>query len=282
LKKKNNTPLLLRIIRWGYPKLERIYPTLAIHFFTRLFFSPLRYKVPQKERKAETFATEFTIHVAGKKVQCYKWGEGPIVLVVHGWAGRATQFRRFIKPLNAAGYRVIGFDGPAHGNSEGRRTDLREFEEALRKIYQKCGEPVAIIAHSFGGGAVLFSAMNGLRVAKLINISSPTIGKEIIGTYLTTINASEATRAGFEKYIVTTFGKPFDDFTSSYFIRHLPHPIDLMLVHDNDDKEVNIRHAEALLKLYPSAKLFRTSGLGHTRILKDNGVIQRCVTFVQA
>lgn len=282
MKKKNNTPLLLRIIRWGYPKLERISPTLAIRFFTALFFTPFRYKVPQKERKAETFAKVFSLDVAEKKVQCYTWGEGPMVLVVHGWAGRATQFRRFIKPLNAAGYQVIGFDGPAHGNSEGRKTDLREFEEALRKIYQKCGEPVAIIAHSFGGGAVLFSAMNGLHVTKLINISSPTIGAEIIDTYLTTINASEATRAGFEKYIVTTFGRPFDDFTSSYFIRHLQHPIDLMLVHDDEDKEVNIRQAEALQKLYPSAKLVRTSGLGHTRILKDNIVIQRCVTFVQA
>jgi hypothetical protein len=55
-----------------------------------------------------------------------------------------------------------------------------------------------------------------------------------------------------------------------------------MLVHDDEDKEVNIRQAEALQKLYPSAKLVRTSGLGHTRILKDNIVIQRCVTFVQA
>ena len=280
MKKKNNTPTFLRIIRWGYPRVERIFPSLAHRFFIRLFLTPLRYRVPGKERKAETFADEFLLEAAGKKIQCYSWGEGPLVLVVHGWAGRATQFRRFIKPFNAAGYRVIGFDGPAHGKSEGRKTDIREFEEALHKIYTKCGQPVAILAHSFGGGAVLYAAMNGLNVPKLINISSPTIGDEIIGTYLTTIGASEATGLAFKKHIVDTYGSPFDHYTASYFVQHLPHPIDLLLVHDETDKEVNIRNAEALLKLYPSARLVRTNGLGHTRILKDDEVIKTCVTFV--
>jgi pimeloyl-ACP methyl ester carboxylesterase len=283
MNKKDKTPLPLKIVRWLFPKLERFAPSLAHHYFLKLFFSPLRYPTPEKERKAETFATKFSITVMGKYVQAYSWGEAgrPYVLMVHGWAGRATQFRRFIKPLIEAGYQVIGFDGPAHGNSEGKKTTILEFEEALKKIYARSGEPAAIIAHSFGGVAVLYSAMNGLPVKKLVNIASPTIGDEVIKTYLRAVNGSWETGQFLKNYMVKTYGKTFDEYSTLYFIQHQPAPVDLLLIHDEDDKEVAMVHAEELLKHYPAARLLQTKGLGHTRILRDNEVIRQSVMFVR-
>ncbi len=279
--RKDKTPLPLKIVRWLYPKVESVLPILAHRYFLKIFFSPLRYGVPEKEKKAETFAEKFSIEIAGKTIQCYTWGKGIPVLLVHGWGGRATQFRRFIKPLTALGYQVVGFDGPAHGNSSGNRTSIIEFEETIKAIYKRVGDPKAIIAHSFGGGAVLFAAMNGLKINKLINIASPTIGDEIILTYLNAINGSMATKDFFKKYMLKEYGKPFDEFTALHFIRHLPAPINLLLIHDQNDKEVSLAHTEALVKVYPAARLLKTKGLGHTRILKDNGVIQQCVTFIK-
>jgi hypothetical protein len=63
-------------------------------------------------------------------------------------------------------------------------------------------------------------------------------------------------------------------------VKYLPSPVDLLLVHDEDDKEVGPQHPEALLKVYPAAKLIKTSGLGHTRILRDDAVIREVVTFI--
>jgi pimeloyl-ACP methyl ester carboxylesterase len=281
--KKDHTPFMLKAVRWIFPRAERIAPTLTHRYFVNLFFTPLRYQTPEKERKAETFSNTFSFGIEGKKVQAYTWGDSPrYILVVHGWAGRATQFRRFVKPLLAAGYSVIGFDAPAHGNSEGKRTTIFEFEQVLKKIYELKGQPEAIIAHSFGGGAVLHAAMNGLPVKKLINIASPTIDDEIINTYLRTIHGSPAAATFFKNFILSTYGKPFDEYTALHFIKHLPAPIDLLLIHDADDREVALQHAEALVKIYPSARLIRTQGLGHTRILKDNAVIQAAVTFITA
>lgn len=281
MSKKDKTPFPLKVVRWLYPKVERVLPSLAHQYFLRLFFTPLRYGVPEKEKKAESFAEKFTLDVADKKIQCYRWGKGKPVLLVHGWAGRATQFRRFIKPLTATGYQVIGFDGPAHGGSTGKRTNIFEFEETLKAIHEKIGEPAAIIAHSFGGSAALFAAMNGLKIYKLINIASPTIGDEIIHTYLKAINGSMATKDFFKRQMLKQYGKPFDEFTSMYFIRHLPEPVNLLLIHDQNDKEVSLAHAETLAHAYPAARLIKTKGLGHTRILKDNDVIHQCVTFIK-
>jgi predicted alpha/beta hydrolase family esterase len=279
---KDKTPLLLKIVRWGFPKLERVAPFLAHRYFIRIFFTPLRYKVPAKDRKAETFATLSNLIVRGNKIQCYTWGTGATyVLLVHGWAGRATQFRRFIKPFLAQGIRVVGFDGPAHGHSEGKRTSLPDFEECLKQIVTREGKPRAIIAHSFGGVATLFAITRGLPITRVINIASPTIGDEVIKTYLRAINGSWKTGIFFKSYIQKTQGKSFEEFSALHLVKLLPQKMQLLLIHDENDKEVEIRHAEALLQVYPQAHLIRTRKLGHTRILKDDEVIRRCVTFVR-
>ena len=279
--KKDKTPPLLKVVRWIFPKLEVVAPFLAHRYFIKIFFTPLNYQVPEKEKLVEKQAEKFQVTVAGKRLQCYSWGKGPVVLLAHGWAGRATQFRKFIETLTGEGFRVVGFDGPAHGRSEGKKTNIIEFEEAFRKIYETVGEPQVIIAHSFGGSAVLHAAMNGLPVKKLINIASPTIGDEIINTYLKAIRGSAATGEFFKSYMLRKYGKSFDHFTSLHFIRHLRQETDLLLVHDENDKEVSLKHALELKKIYPTAKLFITKGLGHTRILKDETVISNCVTFIQ-
>jgi pimeloyl-ACP methyl ester carboxylesterase len=281
--KKDNTPLLLKLVRWFFPRLEKFAPPIAHRYFLKIFFTPLRYKTPEKELIAEKFARKFSITVGDKVIQCYEWGDKnmPYVLLVHGWAGRATQFRRFIQPLTNSGLRIVGFDGPAHGNSTGKRTSIDEFEKVLRAIYQAKGEPKAVLAHSFGGVAALYSAMNGLRIRKLVNIASPTIGDEVIKTYLNAVNGTWSTGEFFKAFVKKTTGKSFDEFSSLHFVKHLPAWIDLLLVHDENDKEVAIKHAEELIKVYPDAHLIRTKKLGHTRILKDDEVIRRIVTFVR-
>jgi esterase/lipase len=281
VRKKDNTPFPLKVIRWGYPKLERVFPFIAYRLFLSLFFTPFKYNSPAKEEKAKSFGEEFTITASSKKIQCYRWGDtDKMVFFIHGWAGRATQFRRFVKPLLKAGYSIIAFDGPAHGASEGKSTNIVEFEEVLKVLYTEVGNPEAFITHSFGGSVALFAAMNGLPIKTIINIASPSIGDKIIDTYLEAIGASAKTKNFFKAKILKKYGKPFEEYTSLHFIKHLKQDINLLLVHDENDKEVGLEHPQALIKQYPQAQLFQTSGLGHTRILKDDAVIKKCVDFI--
>jgi pimeloyl-ACP methyl ester carboxylesterase len=280
--KSDKTPFLLKVVQWMYPKMERTFPWLARRFFVTIFFSPLNYAVPAREKALEKDAEKFTFRVAGKKIQAYSWGAGPVILFVHGWAGRATQFRKIIAALVREKYKVVAFDGPAHGHSGGMSTTIEEFEEALVRMYEITGIPVTIIAHSFGGGAVLYAAMNGLTVKKLVNIASPTIGDEIIHTYLKTINGSAETGRFFKSYVMKKTGKPFEEFTGLHFITKIQQDLDLLLIHDENDSEVPLRHALELMKRFPRATLFQTRGLGHTRILKDGDVIKACISFIKS
>lgn len=275
--------MLLMATQWAFPRLERWAPFLAHRIFRLVFYVPLKYRVPEKEKEYQQSAQQFTVQVGGKKIQGYSWGDAahPCVLLVHGWAGRATQFRKFIHPLMDAGFRVIGFDGPAHGKSDGTKASILEFEKVLQTIFKQVGEPVAVITHSFGGAASLYAAMHGLPIRKLINIASPSIADEILKTYLRAINGSWKSAEKFKEFVIKRTGKTFEEFTSLYAVQHLPHTIDLLMVQDEDDEEVPMVNAEELLKVYPTAKLLRTSGLGHSRILKDDQVITRCVEFIK-
>lgn len=278
---KNQIPLAIRVVRWFFPKLERLSRKLAVQYFDRIFFTPLRYKAPEKEIECEHQAVFKEIVANGLKIQTYEWGDSarPYILVMHGWAGRATQFRKFIPELMVAGYRVVGFDGPAHGRSSGKRTNILEFDTALKMVLTKWGEPAGAIAHSFGGGALLFSIMNGLPVKKLINIASPTLADEIIKSYLRAVNGSWGTGILFKQLILKKYGKPFEEFTAMYFIESIQ-GLELMLVHDAEDKDVPIIQAEQLVEKYP-AQFLKTSGLGHNRILKDETVIRACIDFIR-
>jgi len=152
----------------------------------------------------------------------------------------------------------------------------------MKKLFAQVGEPKAIVAHSFGGVVSLYCATQGLPVKKLINIGSPVIGDKIIKTFLNAVNGSWPTAEKFKAYMLKKYNRSFDEFSAQYFIKHLEHPVKIMLVHDENDKDVSIDHAEALVKLYPDALLYRTRGLGHTRILKDETVIKDCLKFIRS
>lgn len=262
--------------------MERLAPSLANRFFAYLFFTPIGYPTPEKEQKAETFAEKFVLNVDNMKIQCYRWGTyTKTILLVHGWAGRATQFRRFVKPLLDRGYQVVGFDGPAHGKSTGKSTNLNEFLKVIQTLNERF-EIEAMVAHSFGGVACLYAISEGLPVKTLVNIASPTIADEIINTYLKALGGSAKTGQAFKEHIIRKYGKPFEDYSSLSFIRHAPSDFDLLLVHDEGDQEVGLDHPHALIKIFPQAELYKTSGLGHTRILRDNAVIQKVVTFIRS
>ena len=276
---KPKTPPVLAFIQKLFPVMERTLPFLANRWAFRLFFSPMRFPWPQREITAKQNAVKFRLKVGDQQIQCYTWGQGPVVLFVHGWSGRGTQFFRFVEPFVEKGFKVVAFDGPAHGDSTGKSTDIIEFERVLKALEKYYGEIRALITHSFGGAAAIFALSQGLNVSNLVNIGSPTNGDEIITEFLKKINGSAKVVASFDRQVQKKYGRPFSAFSSEALAGHLP-PINLLLIHDENDKEVSIKQAERLQKLIPGAELMTTSRLGHTRILRSDEIIDKSLSFV--
>ncbi|MBL6447200.1 alpha/beta hydrolase [Fulvivirga sp. 29W222] len=280
MKKKIKTPIALRIVGWLFPRVEKVVPWLAKRWFVRIFFTPVRYKMPYGEvemaEKAETYKFDYE----GKKVQVYEWGEGKPVLFVHGWMGRGTQFRKFVDVFNRSDYKVVSFDATGHGKSDGNKSHLLEFAGVIKALHAKYGSFDMIVGHSLGGVASMIAINDGLPTDKLIMISSPTLAHKIVDEFIHRLRASNKCKDYFNAYVLKKFGRRFEEFTASHIAQEL-RKIDLLLIYDEDDREVDMENPKAILDVYPSARLFTTSGLGHTRILKDEEVIKTCLQFLE-
>lgn len=282
-KKKFRPPLIQRLTRWIFPRLERWAPGLAVRLFVQLFFTPLHFGFPTKEQPWVNRARRSTLRINGKDVAVYEWGDTgkPLLLFIHGWAGRGTQFREFFQSALDRGFHILAFDGPAHGYSDGKRTSILEFHEVVKQLFERFGVPVGVIGHSFGGTVTLHAAFQDLPVKRVAIIGTPVVSALLIASFLKAVNGSPKTGQAFQRYLIRKYGRDFREFSVEYFLPRLKHPIDLFIVHDEHDKEVSLVHAQEALRLYPSAELMVTHGLGHNRILKDQNVIHRVLDFMQ-
>jgi pimeloyl-ACP methyl ester carboxylesterase len=266
---------LLLALRAFFAALSVVSPRAAGRLALRLFCTPRRHHRPGWE--TQIAARGETLRV-GSNLAAHAWGGGPIVLLVHGWEGRGTQLGRFVEPLVAAGFRAVAVDSPAHGDSGGRRTDLIECTEALRKVARELGPLAGIVAHSFGGAVTTLALERGLEAQSVVLIGAPSSVEDVVRRFgeLTGVRheAMRAFREGLERQARVKM-KDVEIFERVAGL-HVP----ALVVHDRDDREVPFHDAERLVTQWPGAVLMATSGLGHRRVLKDDEVIRRTVAFV--
>ncbi len=121
----------------------RVAPGPAARVAEQLFSRPRRH--PKRPWELALAERAEPLVLAGG-LRALAWGEGPVVLLVHGWSGRGTQLAAFVEPLVAAGHRVLALDGSAHGDSPGRLTNLPAFADALRAVGVEY-EPLPVVTH---------------------------------------------------------------------------------------------------------------------------------------
>lgn len=280
-KSPRKDPFALRAIRFTFTIVDKVLPPIARRWGFKLFITPYRYELPERERKIAAEAQKHFFSYDGLQLKAYSWGEGPTVLFMHGWAGRGLQISEMVKPLVKSGFKVVTFDAQAHGASEGKTTNLIQMVGALQDLIQQTGPIHTIIGHSFGGTISLQAMKEGLEVQKLITISTPSVGQGIIDEFLRRINGSAHVGQYLRQRIWEITGKSFDDFTAETTGKLVPKSLPVLVIHDRDDLEAPIYHAERLVESMPHAQQFFTTNLGHTRIMRNQEVIDRVVEFTK-
>src|SRR5215468_8096629 len=125
-KKSTSVRLLQSALRTTFPVLSAVAPPLAARLAGRLFATPPRHKTSEREWIVLSRATPGRVRCGRRTIATWSWGEGPTVLLVHGWGSRGARLHSFVEPLVAAGYRVVAFDAPGHGDTAGRTSSLPE------------------------------------------------------------------------------------------------------------------------------------------------------------
>lgn len=277
-KKSVRIPNYIRNLVYITEKISLSWATKLVLYF---FFKPVKFPTPKYELPALEAAEKVIIEgPGGKNLQLYRWGEGPIVLLTHGWSGRGTQLGLIALELAKAGYQVISFDGPAHGISEGSKTDLLQFIESIRIIKIKYPKINCYVGHSLGGLASLHAAQMDESIKKVAVIGTPNKISEIVDNFCRMVKASPKVADRIKQHIESVYEYELHEYDSEAAIPGLKERKGLIL-HDDDDYDVPIHNAREMREAWgANSELIITHGLGHRRILRDPEAITEVVNFV--
>jgi pimeloyl-ACP methyl ester carboxylesterase len=214
------------------------------------------------------------------RVALQRLGQGPAVLLLHGWEGQAADLAAFAPPLLAAGFQVLAMDLPAHGDSEGRQTHIPHSARALRAVGAALGPLHAVVAHSVGS-AVLAEALHaGLAAGRAVLIAAPAHYAAYARQVGTLAGLDAAGIARLLDLLREPLGIDIHEVSLPRRAATLTQPA--LFMHSADDRVVAIADSEASAAAWPSARHRRLDGLGHRRILQAPAVVAEAVQFISA
>ena len=262
-----------------HPAIVKLYET---------FFTPQKLETSAASLAFLKTATQSLIPFNGIDLVVSSWGEGPVILLVHGWGGNRAQMRGFVPPLVEAGFRVIAFDFPAHGDTlasgimPGQTTNILEMSAALQTIDEYEGPFHAIIAHSFGTLATSYLLSHNPQItsSQLVYFGAMNRLMDAIPRFQALAGLSDTLTSQLRLTIEETFGQ---QLLASINHEALAPRLDIptLMFHDEHDPVTPVEDSLAIARAWPTAELTITTGLGHRNALRDEKIIQKAVNFIQ-
>jgi pimeloyl-ACP methyl ester carboxylesterase len=217
--------------------------------------------------------------VAGHRVRAWRFGDGPVVLLVHGWGGSGGQMAAWLEPLEDAGLSVVTFDAPAHGASSGRLASVPLFSAVIADLARHF-DAQAAVAHSMGAAALALALGSGLDLDAAVLIAPPRSPAAFVDGFVGALGLSPLVAGAFRQRLEQRYGIALEQLHVPSRVGRVSAPV--LVVHDTGDREVPWSDGAAIAEACPGARLVTTSGLGHRRILREPGVVRQGVEFVRA
>lgn len=252
----------------------------------RAFFATgPRMPVHARDEATHSAARLGRVLVRGSAVTTYEWGSGTrSVLLMHGWGGRASQFAPLVRELVAEGMHVVAFDAPAHGDSAGRGTDIRDWLEAARLLQAEHGTFDAIVGHSFGALAALTAARSTVPTGAVVAIAGAASPAAFIDEFARELRLPAPVVTRMEQRFQNRLGLDAEQLLARFdAARHpLPESTELLVVHDRGDRRMPDADSLRLHAAHQGrSRMLRTEGLGHTRVLSADAVLDAVIEQLQ-
>ena len=217
--------------------------------------------------------------VDGMWIAAWRWGEGPAVMLVHGWEDDHRTFAAIITALRRQGRAVVAFDLPAHGRSGGEIAILPTIARAIRQLSALLGPVSTIAGHSFGGAAVTYALAQGAKAERAVIIAAPVSIARALDFVSKRLRLSPARKAGIHEELHRRTGVTVESLELEPMAAQLP-SVPALIIHSRDDTMVMAHSSERLAQAWPGATLMMVDGLGHRRVLSDPAMVARVVSFL--
>ncbi|MCM4158018.1 alpha/beta hydrolase [Gramella sp. AN32] len=286
-KKKDYVPVQRLLIPLYILKISKFLtwfsPKIASRFAARLFLTPFRYKIPDREKEMNLNSEQENLILpkSKKQIRVYKYGSSSKkILLVHGWSGSGTQMSKIAKALLQEGYATISFDAPAHGKMEGKFSMMPYFIESLHFLNEKFGPFDAIIGHSLGGISTLRAVQEGVKTKKLVIIGTANSISKITRDFAKNMEMNNKVAKLMQNYLEKKFGEEMEQYSGALSAKSITYPT--LILHDENDVDVSVQDAYEIDAALKNSELLITKSLGHRRILGNPKVINKISTFITA
>lgn len=162
---------------------------------------------------------------------------------------------------------------------------MRDWVSAAHQLSDTDGPFEMIVGHSFGGFAALAAVRAGVSAPRVVTISAAGTAQAFHAQFADTLRLSPAVRAAFEKRFYRRLDiEPAQAADAQYHsLRHpLPADVELLVVHDVDDRRLDPRHSRELHAAHAGhSRILLTEGHGHNRTLRADAVLDAVLAFAQ-
>jgi pimeloyl-ACP methyl ester carboxylesterase len=253
------------------PLVYRAFPGVSSRFLSDRFLLPWK-RLPALAAGGSRTA----VQVDGQEASFEISGSGPLVILSHGWSGASGQFAALRQRLLARGLRVATFDAPAHGSSPGRTTSAAQFMRVIETIDRLHGPTFAVVGHSLGALAAAMSAPH-VAPAGLVLISPMPSFDFALDQFQAALRFDDRLR---ERIAAIVLEKAKIEREQAHVEKGLAGSARTLLIHDTDDRRIPVEVSRGLAERYPALEYLETSGLGHSRVLTDDGVLSQVARFL--
>jgi pimeloyl-ACP methyl ester carboxylesterase len=247
------------------------------------FFSPSQYEVKSADREIIERGNSYRIPHQSGGLAVTTWGDhGPAVLLMHGWGGARAQMTGFVKPLLSAGYRVVAYDQPAHGESDGKMTNVLEIAPSMDLISKREGSFDVVIAHSFGTLITSYALVNQIipPPSRLVYFGAFNRLLDSLARFQALTNLPEEMIDGLRKMIYKNFGEGVLDAINNETLTPQIN-IPALMFHDAADNVTPVEDSRAIANVWKSARFIETTGLGHRGALQSAEIHNQVVKFLK-
>jgi pimeloyl-ACP methyl ester carboxylesterase len=253
-------------------------PNLSGWLMSRLICRPRRRNLTAKTRAFLETSMPINLKIGNKNIVGYAWGEGPTVLFVHGWSTHSGTWHPYVARLVDSGFRVVAFDAPAHGQSDGQVLTPLRYMAAINAFIENIKMPYALVGHSYGAMSAVLSLRNMENYpSKMVLLGTFESVHTIFNSCAKHLNLTDKVQRAVKRYAKNMLGDDMESFSVSQAMSNFSE-VEVLVVHDKEDRIAPVSDAVLIAQNAVNSTLVLTEGLGHN--LKHDEVVDKILAFI--